>query len=414
MGSFIDDKQFVNDNTAEFAKKVKNQFSIFMDKAPTFVHYFHIVPSESTKDTGLQAVEKLTGVNSPTRYNLIKDFPIYGIEQIVLNLTDDDIEGIDTEFDGEGIILPNTIKPLPDDYFAITVAGKKFFFRVSEFSYDTIMSNNYYKISFMIKAADDETYYQNLMGQTLKTYTTIFRNFGTEDKFIIEEDELFTIKELNKHYDLVSKRYKMRFYDKKFNAMLVQDSKNEWYYDAYVNRFINEHNLFARDAMNLLNMRMYEEENDAFDCIYSLNSFQAVVNDKNPSLLYDPDEFYRYYDKIPTFTSSIFKYYGEYTIHAVEPIAESTNIYGVSLLPVVSDDFITFVKSEKTDGPNLVWNAISAYMHDQSDKIGEVLRAGDMNIKVKDTYEDYYLIPTYLYALISYYNTIMKSKVDLE
>ena len=81
---------------------------------------------------------------------------------------------------------------------------------------------------------------------------------------------------------------------------------------------------------------------------------------------------------------------------------------------VVSDDFITFVKSEKTDGPNLVWNAISAYMHDQSDKIGEVLRAGDMNIKVKDTYEDYYLIPTYLYALISYYNTIMKSKVDLE
>jgi hypothetical protein len=113
MGSFIDDKQFVNDNTAEFAKKVKNQFSIFMDKAPTFVHYFHIVPSESTKDTGLQAIEKLTGVNSPTRYNLIKDFPIYGIEQIVLNLTDDDIEGIDTEFDGEGIILPNTIKPLP-------------------------------------------------------------------------------------------------------------------------------------------------------------------------------------------------------------------------------------------------------------------------------------------------------------
>ena len=61
MGYLVDDKRLLNDNTSEFAKKIESQYSIFLDKTPTFTDYFHINEVESTKDTGLRNVGKLTG-----------------------------------------------------------------------------------------------------------------------------------------------------------------------------------------------------------------------------------------------------------------------------------------------------------------------------------------------------------------
>ena len=90
-------------------------------------------------------IDKLLGSESPIRYNKIFNFPLYGIEQIQLQLDEMD-EGLNSEYNGEAIILPNTIHPTVDDYFIIDYLEKKYMFRVIKYDYDTIKSNNFYRV----------------------------------------------------------------------------------------------------------------------------------------------------------------------------------------------------------------------------------------------------------------------------
>ena len=108
-------------------------------------------------------MDKILGAQSPIRYSEVKNFPIYGMEMIQLDL-DEAEEGITSSYDGgELIILPDTIIPYPDDFFIIEHKGMEFLFRVTAVNYDTIKSNNFYKISFTIKYVTREESVKILM-----------------------------------------------------------------------------------------------------------------------------------------------------------------------------------------------------------------------------------------------------------
>ena len=49
-------------------------------------------------------------VKAEIDYSEIKDFPVYGLDPVQLRLEDMD-QGLDTSYEGELLILPNTIKP---------------------------------------------------------------------------------------------------------------------------------------------------------------------------------------------------------------------------------------------------------------------------------------------------------------
>lgn len=408
MAHFVDDEKFLNDNVAEFAKKIESQFSIFLDKTPTFVDYFHINAVESTKDTGLQTVEKLTGVNAATKYNMIKDFPIYGIEQIVLSLSDDDVKGLDTEYEGEAIILPNTVVPMTDDYFMIRSVGKKFFFRVTETSFDTIKSNNFYKISFTIKAADDETYYESFVEQTKEVYRTIFRNYGTDDKFIIQEEDFLTMAKVDKMYIDISKRYMRTFYNNKYNCLMIQDPQGtSFIYDAFVNIFCNNETIFAVKDRDLDNMKFYEESRADFDYLYHSASIQSVILNKDMEL-FRSEDFKKFYDQIPTFQDSIFKYYGEYTINGVTLRQTNISPFGVTLSPVVSDELLENIDKGNTESGNVVYDSLVNYMKDDIKFVGKLLSDEKSRVFVRNNYESYVIIPMFLFVIHQYYNYLAK------
>ena len=128
MGSFIKDENFLNDNIFLFEKRLGSQYSIFFDgKTPTFVTYYHINNINSIADSGFLNVENILGPESPIRFQKIESFPLYGIESIKPDLVDED-EGLNSNFDGEAIALPNTIKPLPNDFFTINYLDNTFLF----------------------------------------------------------------------------------------------------------------------------------------------------------------------------------------------------------------------------------------------------------------------------------------------
>lgn len=408
MGRFLDDKKFINDNAAEFAKKIESQFSIFLDKTPTFTDYFHINAVESTKDTGLQTVEKLTGKTAATKYNMIKDFPIYGIEQVVLDLTDDEIHGLDTEYESEGILLPNTIVPMVDDYFMISTIGTKFFFRITQVAFDTIKSNNFYKINFTIKAADDTTYYDMFVQQTKEIYRTIFRNYGTDDKFIIQEEDFLTIEKIDKMYTKISDNYLRAFYNEKYNCLLIQEPNGvNFIYDAFVNYFCNYERTFAVSDRELNNKKFYEESRADFEYLYHSASIQSVIINKDIELLRS-DDFKKFYDFIPTFQDSIFKYFGEYNTHAVTLRATNISPFGATLSPVVSDTLISNIDKMVTESNNTIYDSIVNYMNDDIKFIGKLLADDKSRIRITRDYESYVVIPLFLYVIHQYYDYLAK------
>ena len=413
MGTILDDKRLINDNAESFSKKIESQYSAFLDKTPTFCDYFHVNVEQSMKDTGLLNVEKLTGKNAATRYNLIRDFPIYGIEQIVLNLEDNENKGYQTEFEGEGIILPNTVQPIVDDHFMIELLGKKYLFRVTEFSYDTIRSNNFYKITFAIKAADEQFYYDDFMSHVVERYRAIFRNYGTEDKFIITEEEFWNIEKVMKVYQEVSEKYLLVFHNKKYNCLLARSPINYGVvYDVFTNFFCNDMGLFSYDPTDLYNKKFYVEAPDDFHFYYTGPSIQAAVFNREPGLFKSPELLSRYNER-PTFTNCIFRYHGDFVINAIHITEREKNIFGEPSTAILSQETISALGDASIQTGNIFIDTIQKYLHDDVKLIGKTLSEYKGKYTIRPSLEDMVIVSLFLYSLLEYRKYLSRKESEI-
>ena len=398
MGKMFGDnfiQQIYHDNHREFEKKVHSQYAKYLEELPFFTDYFHIVKALSTEDTGLLNVEKLHGTNSPIRYNLLKNFPLFGLERILTDLEDDDNIGLQTEYSGEAIILPNTITPLPDDHFSITAIGKKHFFRVTEIHYDTILDRNYYKINFVIRAVDNTKYYKEFLEKTNDTYVCIYDNYGTQDSFIIKEEDYNKQEKLMNLYNKITKKYFLYFYNEKYNALVIKnDFGINCLYDAFVNYFCNEQELFSYNPRELMNYKFYLETRPEFHLLY-LNSIFNVFINKDLEILRS-NKFLKYFYTIPTFTDSIFQFYGDYDTSSVNYSSKKINLFNKHNHNIISEEFLDALQNNShTEFTNNIYNILISYLYDQD--VSKLLNITD--IKISYSYEDYILIPILLFII---------------
>ena len=147
MAFLIDEQKFVDDNAFKFENRLNSQVTRFLDKSPVFVTYYHVDSDETTTDGGFKDVNALWGKDSPIKYKKIENLPLYGFDSVQLNLQDTD-QGLDTEYSGDAILLPNTVKPLQNDFFTVNHVKGVFLFRVTQVDYDTIRPDNFYKITY--------------------------------------------------------------------------------------------------------------------------------------------------------------------------------------------------------------------------------------------------------------------------
>ena len=241
MGFKFNEKDFIDNNIFKYEEKLNTQFSRFQEQTPMYVTWYNICVNESTLDLGFSNVEKVLGYNSPLKYNEVKNFPVYDFQAVQLNIEEQE-QGLDTEFESELIILPNTIVPYPHDFFILEHKGKEFLFEVTEVNYDTIKSHNYYKVTYHIKYVDEEETKQ-LEEQITGKYTCIVDNIGTEDKCILEDDMLELLVKFKDAYYELSTKYTNYFYNKKYNAFIYVDVNKNVVYDRYLNMFIQKNAL---------------------------------------------------------------------------------------------------------------------------------------------------------------------------
>lgn len=305
MGKFIPESTFINNNITKFENRLNSQYSRVLESKPMYSIYYHISNNETSVDLGFKDTERILGKNSSVRFHEIKNFPIYGITEMQLSLDSED-EGLNTNYDGEGIILQNTIKPLPGDIFLLTHMTTKAIFMVTSVEYDTIKSNNYYKIGYTILSIEDTEYLVDIERQTVERYTCNIKNIGTDEKAIIRDDVYAIINELSSLKDDIVNKYKMLFYNRKFNSFMMLID-NVWVYDRCLNNFIQTNQLM-NSADDYTTIQLSNEDYDnTFLFEYELSFFRAV--EKNDKAVVRSEYKYLMYKSIdPT---SIFGYYDE-------------------------------------------------------------------------------------------------------
>jgi len=396
MGYLIDEKQFINQNIILYEEKMNSQYSRFLDKNPTFVTYYHINNIESIADTGFQNVEAIIGDNSPLRYQKIKDFPIYGLDPILPDLSDDE-EGLTISYDSELIILPNTIKPTPHDFFTIDHLGKTFLFMVNDVKYDTIKSNNYYKISFHIDSVDDDET-ENLEKQVQEVYNCIFRNIGTQEKCLILEEDAEKLKKLNDIYKLIVDRYKILFFNKRYNSFIFEDVKNNVkVYDKFLTEFIIRNKLFQEkynyNTLYLVN----EDPTNRFPVEYEHCIYRIIERNKKESI----NNIRCGYNIIRN-QDSIFNVYSDIYIRGINFVNDEFDYINPDLIEQIQT-------GEKFYNNTVVYDTIVDHFNGRLDAIYafDLTRLEDIEY-INYDFESFILIPILLYILKLYVNKFMK------
>lgn len=289
----VEKNEYLTENIDRFTSNKVNQYSKFLDKNPLFITYLSINDNLTRNDVGTGGIESDVGPTSPVRFNQINGLPAFNIPELKPEVIFDE-RGYDVELDINDVAVPpNTVKPKVGDYLIITIPNSiQVVFRVNEFRYNTIQSNDFYLFNADLKYAGTEDQLERFKPQIVEVYETIFDNIGTQDKCFIRSDELEKVKSLSSLIKEVMDLYKVNFFDSltgtfvsKDNTENVEPSANEsWYYDKYVTRFIMDSEIYF-DQNNVETVALSQEDiAEQSDKWYRRTLYYAVLK-KNSALL---------------------------------------------------------------------------------------------------------------------------------
>lgn len=242
MAMLINEKRMIDDTLFNYEKRFHSPLSRFIDKTPTMTTYFHIADDVTTTDIGFNDVDDFVGKTSPIRFRKINDLPLYGLDQIILQIEDTE-HGLDRNYEGEATLINSTIVPVQNDYFMIPSLKDFFIFRVVSVSSDHIMSDNYYRIGFVLEYVDREkaTWLNN---QTIEKYDCVMENIGTDKKCIVRSDIHEKVQNLENMYDQMVDIYVSVFYNERYNCFLGElDGPCTLLYDPFQVEFMIKHDL---------------------------------------------------------------------------------------------------------------------------------------------------------------------------
>ena len=410
MGNFINTNYNKTiDNLVEGAKsRLNNPFYIYGDRKPTIVTYYNINHNASTLDKGSSTLYDDIGQNSSLRFNKIENFHLYGIEKINVNL-DIGEYGLEAPIEGEALILPNTIVPVPGDMFIINhVIDKPYLFMVTGIGIDTLYTGaNFYKISYKLTRTDMDALTSLETVQTIKRFTYKAGNVGTTLTPLIESNQAELIDKIEDNIDTLLNYYMNLFYKNSVQNFILE-YQHMYLYDPYLIEFMIRNKLFALSGNNYFHVEQAVYIGDTFALEYDhtifkdieikksnmrLNSVYPVPVDDPNSLLVDRlESYYKLSNKV------MYKDYDN-------PI----NWLDMDLLDRV-------INNELYDeDSNLYYrNLLILYMNNKEFDITDKLMNSIMDIEFNYTKELFYMIPILVFILKSYVNKQQEARKKID
>ena len=410
MGNFINTNYNKTiDNLVEGAKsRLNNPFYIYGDRKPTIVTYYNINHNASTIDKGSSTLYDDIGQNSSLRFNKIENFHLYGIEKINVNL-DVGEYGLESPIEGEALILPNTIVPVPGDMFIINhVIDKPYLFMVTGIGIDTLYTGaNFYKISYKLTRTDMDALTSLETVQTIKRFTYKAGNVGTTLTPLIESNQAELIDKIEDNIDTLLNYYMNLFYKNSVQNFILE-YQHMYLYDPYLIEFMIRNKLFALSGNNYFHAEQAVYIGDTFALEYDhsifkdieikksnmrLNSVYPVPVDDPNSLLVDRlESYYKLSNKV------MYKDYDN-------PI----NWLDMDLLDRV-------INNELYDeDSNLYYrNLLILYMNNKEFDITDKIMNSIMDLEFNYTKELFYMIPILVFILKSYVNKQQEARKKID
>ena len=402
MGNFINTNYNKTiDNLVEGAKsRLNNPFYIYGDRKPTIVTYYNINHNASTIDKGSSTLYDDIGQNSSLRFNKIENFHLYGIEKINVNL-DVGEYGLESPIEGEALILPNTIVPVPGDMFIINhVIDKPYLFMVTGIGIDTLYTGaNFYKISYKLTRTDMDALTSLETVQTIKRFTYKAGNVGTTLTPLIESNQAELIDKIEDNIDTLLNYYMNLFYKNSVQNFILE-YQHMYLYDLIFLFALSGNNYFhVEQAVYIGDTFALEYDHSIFKDIeikksnMRLNSVYPVPVDDPNSLLVDRlESYYKLSNKV------MYKDYDN-------PI----NWLDMDLLDRV-------INNELYDeDSNLYYrNLLILYMNNKEFDITDKIMNSIMDIEFNYTKELFYMIPILVFILKSYVNKQQEARKKID
>ena len=392
MAMLINEKRMVDDTLFHYEQRFHSPLSRFIDKTPTFTTYFHIADDASTTSEGFNSVDDYLGDSSPIRYRRIENFPLYGLDQILLQIEDTD-QGLDRSYEGEATLINSTITPCQNDMFMIPSLKDFYIFKVITVNSDHIMSDNYYRVGFSLQYIDREKATW-LNKQTVEKYNCVLENIGTEKKCLIRSDIYDKIGKLEEMYTNMVDIYISVFYNERYNCFLGElDGPCTLLYDPFQVEFMLRH-----DLMN---------QKNRLDVIVPTEHF----TDSKRRLKYERS-IYRFFERRDVSLISNFKYNTFQGVnnpetafaHYVDNTVFIVDIPQSKYIPdcanqIFSDDFVAAVK---VNGPveTRYGKLLKDYIRNDEMTIDDVpLDLMEELLSLNADIEIFFLVPIMLYII---------------
>lgn len=233
---------------------------------------------ESTSDIGLQAPTKYIGDESPIKYDRVDRLPIYSLPVNQLDMSQDNLQGIKLDFSGDGVMLPGTIIPKPNDFFIIPIVGVEYLFKVTSVNADTVRSNNYFKIEFKFSKINDGSIDKLVRGN----FEVIYDNIGSTSKAVIEDTDLNEVENLLNLVYRIREDLVKAHYDNDTNFFIF----DKFFYDPWINTFLKNTNILNHKSfkrtININDVITFDES--VYPIQYRL-SFLELLKEVKPKYL---------------------------------------------------------------------------------------------------------------------------------
>jgi hypothetical protein len=292
MGKIIDNSQHLNATIQTYISKATTEYSTLLNSSPLFCTYYSKNHLESSYDKSIENFNELIGADSPIKFNKIDNFPLYKMDNASFSTEITDF-GISGNITSTAIILPNTVKPLPDDVFTIQYLDQMKIFRVIDIEQDNYNNNKFYKITFNLAPSS----LLDVENQVNEEFTVDYNLIGNSNNPVISVNNFQKKVKLEEFIDSLIMLYRQEFLDPDQNILVYNANPVDNYVDFMVNNFIISNDILSlfkdyrkalyvnksliRDSVNLKvykNTLYYKIENLAhIDKTSMLNTYNIIT-----------------------------------------------------------------------------------------------------------------------------------------
>ena len=212
--------------------------------ARTVVTYYQQVPSGENN-----ALVNMAGFSTSDpnlgRFIRIEDLSVR-MDAVDMNYNETEGNGVKSvESEGKLIILPNTIKPNPNDRFSMKYLDRVRLYKVTDVTPMSGHSESAYECTFICEDYDFYFDTSELRKQIVSDYIFDETYLGTSMRTVFEKSEYNTLLELKDIYLEIGKIYKREFWDNQLETFMLKYEDNlniEAYkasktYDAKLSKF---------------------------------------------------------------------------------------------------------------------------------------------------------------------------------